>query len=567
MVHPGAAALRRDLAPLIRQVQGQLGVPGLAIAVSRADEVLWCEGFGVGRAVGGAVVGPDTRFRAGSIAKPLTALAVLGLAEQGRLDLDAPLGRLLPDLKIRTRFESQPDAVTPRRLLCHHAGLPTDLIKGMWTEAGLDSILPDLAEEYACFPPGMIHCYSNLGYALLGLLVERTSGRSFAQYMGEALLYPMGLVGSGFASLPPTDRAWAEGHRDGIPRPTLPIRDLPALGLYASAADLGRLMRVLLGAGEIDGHQVITASTIEVSLQPQYLHSGFDLGTLSGLGWVLEEGTLPGCGRVVRHSGSTLGYSAEMVLLPEDGLGVAVLTNGDASRQLCVQLSEEILSRMIGGTAVAGGAQLLLEGLARPPDSDPLSGIAGAYATDFGMVAIAPSADRLCACLFGTEVPLDPVGDGWYALRPTDSGQTLPAALRPLVGVRLQTRIILGREVIIARRNGREAMLGEKVPEGPLPDAWARRVGRYQVDNADPGFPIEDMELKRRGEQLCLTYRMPSLTAGAIQVPLGPIDERQAILQGLGRTRGETVRAIHTPAGERLRWSGLIARRLDPEAT
>ncbi len=573
MVDPGSSALRRDLAPLIRQVQGQLGVPGLAVAVSRADKVLWCEGFGVTEVGAGVPVGPETRFRAGSIAKPLTALVALGLAEQGRLDLDAPLARLLPDLRIRTRFTGDMDAMTPRRVLAHQAGLPTDLLKGMWRDVTLDSILPDLAEEYVCFPPGLIHCYSNLGYTLLGLLIERTSGREFAEQMGEALLNPLGLTGSGFANRPPPGGDWAPGHREMVAGAPLPIRDLPAHGLYSSAADLGRLMRVLLGGGEIDGRQVITASVVEASFQPQYLRSGFDMGTLSGLGWVLEEGTLAGCGRVARHSGSTPGYSAEMVLLPEDGLGVAVLTNGDASRDLCVQLSEEILARMLGdGTAPGGGrgnapaaAELWLEGLADPPAPDPLSGIAGAYATDLGMVAIAPNADRLCACLFGVEVPLEPVGEGWYALAPAASGQTLPQALRPLVGIRLQTRRILGREVIIARRDGREAMLGEKVPDGPLPDTWARRVGRYQVENADPGFPIEDVELKRRGEHLCLTYRMPGLAAGAIQVPVGPLDDDEAIVLGLGRTRGETIRAIPTPAGERLRWSGLIARRLDPE--
>ncbi len=560
---PGpAAALRSELGPLIPEVQAQLGVPGLSLVLADRHRVFWCEGFGVTDAAKGEAVTPHTRFRAGSLAKPLTAAATLGLAEAGRLDIDRSLSDLLPEFRIRTRGGAEDVPVTPRAILCHHAGLPTDLAKGMWTDRSFGTVLEALHEEYLAFPPGLVFAYSNLGYSLLGVLIERASGEPFAEHLDRHILKPLGMGRTRFAGRRAADPDQAVGHRDGAPLEPLPIRDLPACGLETTAADLGRLIQALLGGGQLDGRQVIGTHSLETMFQPQSLSSHLDMGLYTGLGWFLEEGTLPGCGRVVRHSGSTIGFGAELILLPEEGLGAAVLANGDGSMGLCSRLAEELLTRMLERRPRVESAELFLDRLARPSAPSDPADLAGAYATDLGLIALDPHTGTLCACLTGTTAPLVDQGDGWFALNPA-AEDLLPGAMAPLAQMRFQTRRLAGREVIVARAGEREMVLGEKVRRQAPSPAWQARVGPYVIENADPGFPVESVELKLRGEDLCLRYRMPALSPALIQVPLGPLSDREAIILGLGRTRGETLRFIDTPGGERLRYSGFIGRRSD----
>jgi CubicO group peptidase (beta-lactamase class C family) len=556
------AALRSELGPLIPEVQAQLGVPGLSLVLADRHHILWCEAFGVRDAKTGRPVTPNSRFRAGSLAKPLTAAAVLGLAETGRLDIDGSLNDLLPAFRIRTRGGAEDAPITPRAILCHHAGLPTDLAKGMWTDRPFSTVLDQLPEEYLAFPPGLVFAYSNVGYSLLGALIERASGQPFAEHLDRRILKPLGMERTRFVARPGADSDQALGHRDGVPIDPLPIRDLPACGLETTAADLGRLIQALLGGGQVDGRQVIGTASLETMFQPQSLSSHLDMGLYTGLGWFLEEGTLPGCGRVVRHSGSTIGFGAELILLPEEGLGAAVLANGDGSMGLCSRLAEEILTRMLERRPSVESAELFIDRLARPTAPSGPADLAGAYATDLGLIALDPRTGTLCACLTGTTAPLVDEGDGWFALDPAAEG-LLPGAMAPLAQMRFQTRRLVGREVIVARAGEREMVLGEKVRRQAPSPAWQARIGHYVIENPDPGFPVESVELKLRDEDLCLRYRMPALSPAIVQVPLGPLSDGEAVILGLGRTRGETLRFIDSTEGERLRYSGLIGRRID----
>ena len=432
----------------------------------------------------------------------------------------------------------------------------------MWTDRSFGTLLEALHEEYLAFPPGLVFAYSNLGYSLLGVLIERASGEPFAEHLERRILKPLGMERTRFAGRRVADPDQAVGHRDGAPLEPLPIRDLPACGLETTAADLGRLIQALLGGGQLDGRQLIGTHSLETMFQPQSLSSHLDMGLYTGLGWFLEEGTLPGCGRVVRHSGSTIGFGAELILLPEEGLGAAVLANGDGSLGLCSRLAEEILTRMLERRPSVESAELFIDRLARPTAPSGPADLAGAYATDLGLIALDPHTGTLCACLTGTTAPLVDQGDGWFALNPA-AEDLLPGAMAPLAQMRFQTRRLAGREVIVARAGEREMVLGEKVRRQAPSPAWQARVGPYVIENADPGFPVESVELKLRGEDLCLRYRMPALSPALIQVPLGPLSDREAIILGLGRTRGETLRFIDTPGGERLRYSGFIGRRSD----
>jgi hypothetical protein len=263
----------------------------------------------------------------------------------------------------------------------------------------------------------------------------------------------------------------------------------------------------------------------------------------------------------MRHGGTTLVFAAEMILLPERGLGVVVLANADGSRAVVSRLAEAVLTQALGAVARPPSAELFLAGLAREVAEPRPADIAGRYATDFGLIAIRDPNPKFCACIIDETFNLIPYPNGWFGLG-EDALGSLPRGLKPLAAMRFRTEEIGGREVVVARNGDERLVIGEKVPEEPVPQVWLDRVGRYELVNPDPGFPLTDAELKLRDGHLCMSYRLPKLSRALIQVPLRPISDTEAIILGLGRSRGETLRAIEVDGEERLRWSGFIGRRI-----
>jgi CubicO group peptidase (beta-lactamase class C family) len=315
-----AATVRKDLTPLIRAVQKRFEIPGMSVVLVRGGDVLWSEGFGLADVTGQRAATADTLYRAGSLAKPLTAIAVMQLAEKGRIDIDQPLTTYLPAFSIRSRFDTSAEPITVRSVLAHHGGLPTDLTKGMWTDQPFTAVATKLREEYACFPPNLVFSYSNVGYTLLGNLVQKVSGMPYSRYMERLVMRPLGIRRSVFRSHTGASGDFAKGYRDGREMVLLPIRDLPAAGLSASAADLGRFMQAMLTGRAPEGRHFLEPATLKEMLAPQNENVDLDLDLVVGLGWFLEKDSIPGGGITARHGGTTLGFSAEMILLPEKGL-------------------------------------------------------------------------------------------------------------------------------------------------------------------------------------------------------------------------------------------------------
>jgi len=561
VVAAGIRDVRNQLAPLITAAQERFQVPGISLALVRGRELLWAEGFGYADRAQGVPAGPHTRYRAGSLAKPVTAMAVMQLEEAGELDIDQPLHAYLPGFSIRSRFDTTAEPITVRSVLNHHSGLPTDLSKGMWSRTPYTRVAQQLGEEYTAFPPNLVYCYSNVGYTLLGDLVEKVSAQPYPHYVQTRIFDPVGMHSSGFGAPGDAGRL-AKGYRNGQEEAPLPMRDLPAQGLQTSAHDLGRFAMMLLAGGQLDAARVLQPETLEQMIEPQNLDVALDMGIINGLGWFLEQDTIPGGGRVIRHGGTTLLYSAELILLPEQGLGVAVLANAGGSRNIVARLAEEILKRVLRRVPEPLTAGLFLDEIEKQRVEWQRAEMGGHYATDLGLISIRPKSAKLCACIVDETFDLIPYPNGWFGIA-RDAMASLPPVVKPLAKMRFQTRRIDGKEVVVAQNGDQQTVLGEKIPPGPIPEVWKQRVGEYELVNPDQEFPLEEPRLKINSGQLCMSYRMPLLSDSTIQVPLRPISDTEAIILGLGRTRGETLRAVQIDGEERLRYSGYIGRKID----
>lgn len=133
----------------------------------------------------------NTAYRTGSIGKLFTATAIMQLHEQGKLDIDQPLNRYLPEFSIHTHYGLE--GITLRRMLTHYSGLPSDRLHDIQNPQANETLMAELKNEHVAFPPDTVQSYSNLAYNLLGRVVERVSGLSYEDYMQAYLFEPLAM--------------------------------------------------------------------------------------------------------------------------------------------------------------------------------------------------------------------------------------------------------------------------------------------------------------------------------------------------------------------------------------
>lgn len=328
----GAAPWRADAASLeafMDSVVGveirNYGVPGLVVTVVRDGRVVLQKGYGLAdRRARRPMSAEGTVMRVGSVSKPVTAVAVLQLAEAGRMDLDAPVDRYLPGV-LRGRGAGR---VRVRDLLTHTAGLDVRLNGS--TTADPARVLP-LREYVARDLPPVVHRpgdvvrYSNQGYVLLGRLVEVASGEPFEAYVRRHVLAPLGMRSSGYRLDGALAARAATGYEGGRRAAVLHPHMTPAAGLNTTAADMGRLMLALLDSGRIagTGARLYSARTAPLALGRQFgMHPRMP-------GWTFGMfQTERGGARGVGHSGGIRGFMSGMYLWPEQRTGLFVSDNG-----------------------------------------------------------------------------------------------------------------------------------------------------------------------------------------------------------------------------------------------
>lgn len=320
------AALRDELERLGWEQCERTGVPGVAIAVLREGEVAFALGCGWADVEGEVAVTPETVFNIGSISKCVGAWGLMKLVEEGKLDLDAPVVT-----KRWTLPESEFDArgVTLRRLLSHTAGLTLHGYPGFWPPVELPTLerslsgdtngAGDVRLEAA---PGSRWKYSGGGYTWAQLLLEETSGRSFAEYMRSEVLVPLGMTSSGYSWDEPLLARSATPYDEGgkpLPRGGPLFPELAAAGLQTTVADLARFARASLPRFREEGDPAVlkpeTIEEMQVAVPP---------GEGYGLGYEIQ----PRHGvRLVGHGGANDGWIAYLRVAPETGDGLVVLTN------------------------------------------------------------------------------------------------------------------------------------------------------------------------------------------------------------------------------------------------
>ena len=328
-------------------------VPGASLAVLEGDAVFECA-TGVVNTRSGVETTTDSVFEIGSITKLWTTALVMQLVEEGRVELDAPVKRYLPELALASR--EAVDSISVRMLLTHTSGIDGDFFQT--TGRGDDAV-----ERYvlACaalpqlHPPGKLWSYCNAGFVLAGRIVEKLRGMTWDDALHQFLLQPLGTEGMGTLPEQALRFRAAVGHflhpksGDVVPAPAWPQpRASGPAGAtpFAFARDLVRFARMHLDGGiALGGRRVLSEESAHAMQQRQVELPAHQFANSWGLGWMLFDWSGE---RLIGHDGGTAGQFSFLRVLPGRRVAVALLTNGGDAVGLYREVFGYVLGKLSG---------------------------------------------------------------------------------------------------------------------------------------------------------------------------------------------------------------------------
>jgi serine beta-lactamase-like protein LACTB, mitochondrial len=310
----------RDYTPAIDASRAQIEalvakekIPGAAVAVSVGDRIVWHDTFGVTNLETKAPVRMETRFRVGSLTKLMTVTALMRLVQDGRLRLDDPVSRHLPDFPH--------GEITLRQLAGHLSGIrhygPGEFLNTTHYTSATDS-LRKFAADPLLTPPGAKYVYSSYAYDVLGAVIERVTGKPFDAAMKTLVFDPLGMNQTSFTADATTAAFYDQTTAGPQPAPPTDLSDrLSAGAAVTTARDLARLLIATSGGPFLSDASRTTMFT------SQKTKDGKETGT--GIAWRIA---IDDKGRTyVRHGGAVTGGRAFALVYPKERVAVAIVTN------------------------------------------------------------------------------------------------------------------------------------------------------------------------------------------------------------------------------------------------
>jgi CubicO group peptidase (beta-lactamase class C family) len=336
------------LVKLLADAEKDGAYPAIELGVVTPDGLAWSAGAGFVDATSRRPIDADAVFRIGSLTKLFSGAALLSLRDAGRLDLDDPLEKTIPEIRGVVYPEGPRTPITIRMLVTHRSGFPrlgrVDYTRGTHdiTEAELLGELAGLKLETT---PGTRTTYSNLAMALAGVIVQRTSGERYRDYVTKHLFLPLGMTSSFWRreDVPPGRMVtghvrWRGGYDEGPAHWRLGAMESMG-GIYSSMNDMARFAKFALAAfteGE-DGGPLKKSTRREWMTVAAPTSAG---EKAFGVNWIV--GDAPGLGRIAAHTGSTADYSASILLANDRHLAAIVfIASGESSDadRICGELA------------------------------------------------------------------------------------------------------------------------------------------------------------------------------------------------------------------------------------
>jgi len=333
-------------------------VPGMAVGVIKGTDVIFLGEAGLRDVKQGLKVTKDTIFAIGSASKAFTTLAVGILVDEGRLDLDTPIKKYMPDFEMHNKYAE--DHLTLRDMLCHRSGLPRhDLLwynsplsrKELISKTKYLESNKDFRETWQ---------YNNIMYAAAGYIIELVTGMTWEEFVKARILDPLEMNSTNFSvEVSKNSKDYSQPYaQKGTEVHQIDFRNIdvagPAGSINSSLTDMTKWLMLHLNKGKVNGKQIISEKTLSELHSPQIpcqlVPWNFDEIQFSsyGLGWFVESYR----GRKhVNHGGNIDGFSAYISFLPQENLGIIILSNLK-SPFWTIPINYSIFNRLLGYESV-----------------------------------------------------------------------------------------------------------------------------------------------------------------------------------------------------------------------
>jgi CubicO group peptidase (beta-lactamase class C family) len=354
----GSAAKLSSVDGLMLRFMAADNVPGAALALVKAGTIVLEKGYGCRDLATHAPVTTATLFNIGSISKSFTALGIAQLVDQRRVDLDTPVIKYVPDLRL-----SEPraaPAVTLRRLLSHTSGFPADEQWPQEVPPTREGIVAEFSSMPITAPPGTRFQYCSRCVVLAAYILERITGQSWEAYTRAHIFDPLGMTTASFGprgleQAPDRARPYRHDAVSGeMPVPWDRLEYLeplaPAGGIDASVGEMARYAMLQIGDGTVSGQRLVSARMMaelhrpEIAVGSDWTPSAPAENLHYALGWFTGDGHGV---HVINHFGGNPGFRAVIAVVPSAKAGAVILTNGE-SNAFTKAAARSLLAQLIG---------------------------------------------------------------------------------------------------------------------------------------------------------------------------------------------------------------------------
>ncbi len=556
--------LIEDYKAFIKRKMESDKIVGVSAALILGDSITWKEGFGYADKDNQIPMTTQTNISIGSSGKPFTALAIMQLQEKGFVEIEKPLIDYLPQFTINTR-DVDIKKITLKTIINHSSGIPPDV--------GLNSYLPEgkytdvvkyLKDEYLCYPPNMVHLYSNVGYSLLGHTIFTVTGRDYPLYIQKNILEPLAMDHSGFINSKDLQNVSMTYNHDGNYRKLIDGRDLPAgCGLYSNIDDLIKFAKELIAIYNGKRGSIIKTETLKDIFKVQNNEVVFD-NNMRGLGWYLfyfkSDSNV-----VAYHAGSTHLSNAAILIIPGKKMASIFLDNTIGGLSLveegCLKLVEACgikTSTVIRRKYVHYNQNDSSETFDISVDS--LKEHIGTYAQLRSTVQIKKENEKLVLHRNNERFLLQPVSKESfipYKLSNGDSLQILPKQ-------RYFFRDINNYHFLFLEEGDNQYQLGYRVGIEEIKDIWKNRLGRYKIYGYQGKGPetFSEAELYIVDKNLLQLKIFYALSGASIYNMLIKSDDG-LIFCGVESHGGETLRFSKDNQKDIMIYEGLTMKRVN----
>jgi len=550
----------------INTLMKKYNLPSVVVALIDDQDVIYEQAYGTADLEKQLPATLDTIYKLGSITKVFTGIEVMRMYEEGLIDLDAPINDYLPDFSINSRFSSS-EPITIRSILAHRSGLPRNdtFLEWYWESRPdvLKTKTDSLANAYQAFPVGYRYKYSNIGYNVLGRLIEVMRGielpdpsaiSGWPYYMADELLIPMEMNDTAFGSdqllygtNSKLDIAMGYYYEDGQNKPynQFDIIRLASGNMQSTMHDMVKFAQYIFKIGETNNNQIIGKDTLWSMFEEQYTKPR-DPQSM-GLTWFTDREQLGEL--LVFHSGTNQGVISLVALIPERDLGLVVFSNSDSFEDEQNQLMVDIFKLMLETKYGIVPPEKTAPDQVRV-DKSTLERYVGKYAMNGEILEIILSGDTSKVVYQGQKVSMIPISQSRFMLSHW---------LADVEDSQIEFFVDDADEedIMILTAGGSFHIVCPKYPEiSEVPPLWQKLIGEYDIYPRIPSVYSDTVTLGV--DSIQAEENVLSTSSGKI---LLSINDTEIIIVG-GINDGETM--IYDDETSSITWQNMILKPAEP---